>query len=294
MELHAIMGNSVKLDGGAMFGNAPQSLWKKWLPPDEFNRIDLATRALLVKTGTHNILFETGIGLFMEPNLRDRYGVVEDRHVLLDSLAEHGLSHEDITTVIISHLHFDHAGGLFSSREENKEPELLFPNAEIMVSTVNLQRARMPHFRDRASFVPALHKMLRKSGRLKTLSSSDVLKFEKLRVDFFQSDGHTPGMLCSILEWEAPGTEGPRTQKLIFSADLIPGKYWVHLPITMGYDRYPERLIDEKRTLLESAFKENARIFYTHDPDTAVSGISYNKEKQTFSWEEVSDSFLSS
>jgi len=110
-----ILGNSQKLDGGSMYGNCPRAVWAKWSPPDAMDRIDLACRAMLVRDGGRAILFEAGIGAFFEPRLRARYGVVEERHVLLDSLAAAGLSHEDVDVVVLSHLHFDHAGGLLAA-----------------------------------------------------------------------------------------------------------------------------------------------------------------------------------
>ncbi|MGH9806223.1 MAG: MBL fold metallo-hydrolase, partial [Terriglobia bacterium] len=108
MKLWSLLGNSQRLDGGAMFGNAPMAMWSKWIAPDEQNRIPLACRCLLA-TGLdgRNVLFETGIGAFFEPRLRERYGVVEDRHVLLESLREAGVSHEYLDVVVLSHLHFD-------------------------------------------------------------------------------------------------------------------------------------------------------------------------------------------
>src|SRR5690606_21552052 len=110
MKLWSILGNSQKLDGGAMFGNAPRALWERWMAVDAHNRIDLACRALLASPlAGKTVLFETGIGAFFAPALRERYGVVEDRHVLLDSLGQAGFNHEDVDVVVLSHLHFDHA-----------------------------------------------------------------------------------------------------------------------------------------------------------------------------------------
>ena len=143
MKLWSLLGNSQKLDGGAMFGNAPRAMWAQWLPPDEGNRVPLACRALLASPlNGKTVLFETGIGAFFEPKMRERYGVVEPQHVLLESLAKAGFSHEDIDVVVLSHLHFDHAGGLLAPWSEGQPARLLFPKARfITVSTSATRRA---------------------------------------------------------------------------------------------------------------------------------------------------------
>src|SRR5262245_39258342 len=132
IRLWSILGNSQKLDGGAMFGNAPRAMWSRWIKPDAENRVPLACRALLASSlgdkGDKRVLFETGIGAFFPPKLKERYGVVEDEHVLLASLAHAGFKHEDIDAVVLSHLHFDHAGGLLAPFKAGEAPRLLFPN----------------------------------------------------------------------------------------------------------------------------------------------------------------------
>ena len=280
--LTSIAGNSQRLDGGAMFGNAPKALWTRWTDVDDQNRIPLACRALLVEEYDaigrfqRRILFETGIGAFFEPKLKDRYGVVESEHVLLRSLAALGLQHTDIDVVVLSHLHFDHAGGLLSAYEEGKSPELLFDNATFVVGEAAWERALAPHARDRASFLPQLHTLLKDSGRLeivreqfdRTYRNSDTLGPD---YRIHRSDGHTPGLLLT----EIPTEAGP----VVFAGDLVPATPWVHLPITMGYDRFPEQLIDEKLALYEDLIPRKGRLFYTHDPEVAMSAVKWDGKR---------------
>ena len=247
-----------------MFGNAPRAVWSRWHPPDEAGRIELACRAALVDEGHRKILLETGIGAFFEPRMRARYGVAEDRHVLLDSLRARGLSHEDIDVVVLSHLHFDHAGGLLAAWESGAPPRLLFPKATFIVGARAFERAKHPHPRDRASFIPGLVELLQESERLVVLDA-DHTNVLGDHFRFVTSDGHTPGMLHAIVT-------GLR-QSAMFCADLVPGAAWVHLPITMGYDRYPEHLIDEKAHLFERLMRDRAWLFFTHDPKVAMARL---------------------
>ncbi|MES2561103.1 MAG: MBL fold metallo-hydrolase, partial [Pseudomonadota bacterium] len=166
MQIFSVEGNTQKLDGGAMFGNCPKAVWQKWATPDEKNRITLACRALLVREAQRNVLLEAGIGAFFEPRLRERYGVQEDRHVLLDSLAKLGVAPEDVHVVVLSHLHFDHAGGLLAPWCEGAAPRLIFPNASYVVGERAWARAKKPHARDRASFIPELQDLLEATNRL--------------------------------------------------------------------------------------------------------------------------------
>ncbi|MFO1051394.1 MAG: MBL fold metallo-hydrolase [Planctomycetota bacterium] len=280
LRLDSVLGNSQRLDGGAMYGNAPRALWSTWSPPDEQNRIELACRCLLIREAGRTVLCETGIGAFFEPALRERFGVQEERHVLLDNLGALGVAAEDVDVVVFSHLHFDHAGGALTAHRPDHEPELAFPNARFVVGRTAWERARHPHPRDRASFVPRLNQLLESSGRLEIVEGD---RSTTLGPDYrlHESSGHTPGM--RLLEVATP------TGPLVFAADLVPGVPWVRRAITMGYDRFPELLIDEKARLLDDLVARRGSLFFTHDPKVAVARLARDDKGQVVAGETLSE-----
>lgn len=260
-----VLGNSQRLDGGAMFGNAPRAIWRRWVEPDEANRIPLATRALLVRERSgRTVLLETGVGAFFAPEMRDRFGVVEERHVLLDELAALGLEPGDVDVVVLSHLHFDHAGGLLAPWAEGTAPSLVFDRARHVISAAAWQRARSPTPRDRASFIPGLVQLLSDTGRVELVDgpiSATLGPGYRLR----RSDGHTPGLLMTELDAE----DGP----VVYASDLVPARPWVHLPITMGYDRFPELVVEEKEMLLTDAVRRGVQVAFPHDTEVPWARI---------------------
>lgn len=207
-----IRGNSMRLDGGTMFGNAPKALWQKWIQADERGMIDIASNCLLVKTGDYNLLFDTGCGAYLSPDMKARFAVKEEKHMLLQALAQQGLSDSGISHVVLSHLHFDHVGGLLSAWEPDRKPDLLFPNALFVVGEENFKRSKSPHHRDRASFIPGLSEKLQATGRLVFKRGGDCLNVGGLTIEFFQSQGHTPGMLISWIQAQG--------NTVVFTGDL--------------------------------------------------------------------------
>ena len=278
MQLWSIEGNRQYLDGGSMFGNAPRALWQRWHKADKHHRIELATRCLLAKDLLNrNVLFEAGMGAFLSPKLADRFGLNETDHRLLLSLDTAGISHEDIDAVVLSHLHFDHCGGLFSPYETDKPMRLLFPNARFFISEAAWHTAKAPHFRDKPSFIPVQIQLLTESGRVELVGGTRHPYFaDAVQCGF--SNGHTQGLMLTELHGK---------QRISFASDLIPGTTWVKPNITMGYDRFPELAIDEKLAYLNDKIERDVSIFYTHDPAYAISNVAQNEDGNYVSCNEV-------
>ena len=267
----SIEGNHQWLDGGSMFGNVPRPVWEKWVKPDSLGRIELACRAMLVRvsgeSGDKWILCEAGIGAFFDPAMAERYGVREKDHRLLANLAAAGVDPDEIDFVILSHLHFDHAGGILPTFDQIQagNKDLLFRNAKYVTGVRAFERAMKPHLRDRASFIPGMAEQLKASGRLILVDGETHPDVVPHVCSFRFSDGHTPGQMHTVVTGA--------NSKIVFAGDLVPGRAWVHVPVSMGYDRFPEQVINEKEALYAEAVPGQWWIFYTHDSNCSASQL---------------------
>jgi glyoxylase-like metal-dependent hydrolase (beta-lactamase superfamily II) len=243
------------LDGGAMFGVVPRVLWSRSSPPDELNRIRMNMNCLFVDTGRERILIETGIGDKWSPRQASMYAIAR-RRSLAESLFEiTGCPAEEITLVVNTHLHFDHAGGN-TKLDSSGEPVATFPNARYFVSRAEFEHAEAPTERDRASYMPENWRPLVASGQLELKES----RYEVVPGLVMETvPGHSRTMQCARLD---------RGGKTLFSfADLVPTRAHVPLPWIMGYDLYPVETLEAKRRLLPQAARENWLCFFYHDPD---------------------------
>ena len=266
-KLIPIQTGLLKLDGGAMFGIVPKTLWSKTNPADEKNRIEMCSRSLLLDNGKERILIDTGTGQKLPSKLKDIYAVDNNEYTPEKSLATAGYSTDDITTVLLTHLHFDHAGGNTFLNEEGK-PQITFKNAEYLLQSKHFEWANNPTDRDRASFFPDDFIPLAEQGRLKLIEGdykiNDVISLHPV-------NGHTRNM--SVVKI----SDGDET--LIYLADLIAMSSQLHLPFIMGYDLFPVVTLEEKRKYLSDAVKGNWSLFFEHDPYTECVKPGFYKDK---------------
>jgi glyoxylase-like metal-dependent hydrolase (beta-lactamase superfamily II) len=264
------------LDGGAMFGSVPKAIWNRTNPADERNRIRLAARCLLLEGEGRRILVDDGVGDKMSPKLRDIYRVEQELHTIERSLAAVGLGTEDVTDVVLTHLHFDHAGG--STRLQGGSPVPRFPRARYHVQRRNWDNAQRPNPRERASYLPADFEPLAAAGALRLW---DGPQRPWAGIEILTAEGHTRGQQLV----RVAGPEGV----LYFVADLIPTATHVRIPFVMGYDVAAIETMEEKRLLLERASAENAWVCLEHDP--AVALAQPRREGDDFAWAETVPAF---
>lgn len=256
------------LDGGSMFGSVPKPLWSRDHAPDERNRIRLAMRCLLLDDGARRVLVDVGVGTKFSEKLRDIYRV-ETEHTLESALGTAGLTPADVTDVILTHLHFDHAGG--ATRREGEDVVPALPKAKYLVQLRNLENARHPNPRERASYLPENFEPLVRAQVLKTLEGP-TSPFPG--VELITAQGHTRGQQLVRVH----GAQGA----VYFVADLIPTRSHVRIPYVMGYDVAAIETMREKQALLERAVEEDAWICLEHDPEVALGRV--RREGDDFAW----------
>lgn len=255
--LHTVDAGFLWLDGGSMFGSVPKPLWSRTNPADERNRIRLAMRCLLLRGHGRTVLVDDGLGDKFSDKLKDIYRV-ESEPSLEHSLAALGVKPGDVTDVLLTHLHFDHAGG--STRRGAHGLEPTFPNARWYVQRRNWENAHAPNPRERASYMPENYDALDAAG---VLSLWDGAQRPWPGVSTIPIDGHTRGQ--QVVRVEGGG------QVAYFVSDLIPTAAHVRIPFVMGYDVAAIETMAEKRELLSHATREHAWIVLEHDPETALA-----------------------
>jgi glyoxylase-like metal-dependent hydrolase (beta-lactamase superfamily II) len=250
IEFHIVCAGHVMLDGGAMFGVIPRTLWEKKTPPDARNRITLAMNCLLIHAGGKRILVETGAGDKWDPKLRDIYAIEQSR--LVNGLREYGLHPQDIDVVVNTHLHFDHCGGNTFAEKGKMLP--VFPNARYVVQRGEFEHAKNPNERDRASYFEENYVPLESAGMLSLVEGDHTVV---PGVDLIVVPGHTAHMLCVRL------TGSGKTA--FFFADLIPTTAHLPLPWIMGYDLYPMTTLENKKRWVPQVIREGWLALFGHD-----------------------------
>ncbi len=266
-KLYSVQTGLFKLDGGAMFGVVPKNLWQKTNPADEQNRIDMCTRALLLDSGKKKILIDTGIGYKLAAKINQIYDVDYSHYTLEKSLEHLNLKKDDITDVILTHLHFDHTGG---STYYDEERQLLpsFPNATYYVQKKQYEWALNPTERDRASFFPENYKPL-EDRKVLHLTEGEF-KFDEF-ITLLPVNGHTSNMQMIKISDNNENT-------LLYTADLIPTAGHVPAPFIMGYDLYPLTTLDEKKKYLKEITDNDWTVFFEHDPYTECAKIGLSEK----------------
>ncbi len=263
MNLFPINAGNFKLDGGAMFGVIPKSMWQKTNPADANNMIDLTTRSLLIEDGNRLILIDTGMGNKQSSKFFGYYYLYGD-DTLDSSLKKRGFHRDDITDVFMTHLHFDHCGGSIQWNHDKTGYEPAFKNAHFWTNEDHWKWATQPNKRERASFLKENIIPMQESGQLKftSLPKGDTLKNSELGFDIFFADGHTDKQMIPLITY--------KDKTIAYMADLLPTVG--HLPIScvMGYDTRPLITLDEKEKFLDIAAANNYYLFLEHDAHNEV------------------------
>jgi len=262
-EIYSIKSGMFRLDGGAMFGIVPKVLWNKLNPSDELNRINLSTRSLLLISDKRKILVDTGLGNKFDEKFKNIYAV--ENISIEDALKQKGFVSDEITDVLITHLHFDHTGG--STKFENGQIVPTFRNAKYYIQKSHFDWALNPSDKDKASFIKDDFLPIKEFNQIEFTDGNFKLDNE---IEIILSSGHTPSQQHLKI------TDGKNT--IFYCGDLIPTSAHIPYPYVMSYDLYPLITIEEKKKILPQAFEENWILFFEHDPFTSSVTIAEGKK----------------
>jgi glyoxylase-like metal-dependent hydrolase (beta-lactamase superfamily II) len=279
MKLYAINTGYFKLDGGAMFGVVPKSMWQKLNPPDENNMCNWAMRCLLIQDENRLILVDNGMGNKQDAKFFGHYFLHGDDS-LESSLAKNGFSKDDITDVFLTHLHFDHCGGSIERSGEDLVPA--FKNATYWSNETHWEWATNPNDREKASFLKENILPIKESGQLKFITVDDGTSFTKnIKVRFMY--GHTGAMMLPQINY--------KSKTIVYMADLLPSVAHIPIPYVMAYDTTPLQTLKEKKLFLKEAQEKNFILFFEHDPVVECCSLQMTdkgiRSKETFNLSDI-------
>jgi glyoxylase-like metal-dependent hydrolase (beta-lactamase superfamily II) len=271
MNLYPINSGNFKLDGGAMFGVVPKSIWQKTNPADSNNMIDIAARCLLVETGNRLILIDTGMGNKQSDKFFGYY-YLWGNDTIDKSLKSFGFHRDDITDVFMTHLHFDHCGGSIQWNKDRTGSEPAFKHANFWSNKDHWLWATQPNKREKASFLKENIIPMEESGQLKfiTIPDEDILKNSELGFDIFFANGHTDKQMIPMIHYEG--------KTICFMADLLPTAGHLPVPYVMGYDTRPLLTLDEKERFLNYASENNFYLFLEHDAHNEIITLQHTEK----------------
>jgi glyoxylase-like metal-dependent hydrolase (beta-lactamase superfamily II) len=284
MKLYPIESGNFKLDGGAMFGVVPKTIWNKTNPADSNNLIDIAARCLLIEEENRLILIDTGMGNKQSEKFFGYYSIW-GTHSLDGSLAKYGFHRDDITDVFMTHLHFDHCGGSVQWNSDKTGFEPAFKNARFWSNNNHWEWATKPNNREKASFLTENIFPMQESGQLNFIKrpGSDFLSQSELGFGIFFADGHTEKQMIPHIQY--------KDKTIVFCADLLPTAGHIPLPYIMGYDTRPLLTLDEKEKFLNAAATNNYYLFLEHDAHNEIITVENTDRgvrlKEIFSSEEI-------
>jgi len=271
MKLYPIEAGNFKLDGGAMFGVVPKTLWNKTNPADENNLIDIAARCMLIEDGNRLILIDTGMGNKQSDKFFGYYSLW-GTHSLDGSLAKHGFHRDDVTDVFMTHLHFDHCGGSVNWNKDRTGYEPAFKNANYWTNENHWEWATKPNAREKASFLSENLLPMQENGQLHFIEKPDY-DFgisSELGFGIFYVDGHTEKMMIPHIKYH--------DKTIVFCADLLPTAGHIPLPFVMGYDTRPLLTLPEKAKFLKTAADNNFYLWLEHDVHNEIITVEHTEK----------------